>query len=262
MQHANLKDFQNLLQIMKRLRGPEGCPWDREQTSDKLKWYLVEECYEVLDAIEKGSDEKIKEELGDILFQIIFLAEISEEEGGFNIFDVINSAREKMIRRHPHVFDNENAKDSGEVKKIWWRIKEEEKGKEEGCSILDSIPPALPSLLRAFRITKRAAHVGFDWDNVEGVFDKIKEEIEEFRETLKDKNEERMEDEFGDILFSLVNLGRFLEINPEEALRKTIGKFIMRFKDIEMSLKKENKEIGDATLEEMDELWDEAKKKG
>ncbi|MFH2013190.1 MAG: nucleoside triphosphate pyrophosphohydrolase [Pseudomonadota bacterium] len=261
MQDANLEYFKTLLQVMKKLRGPEGCPWDREQTRDTLKWYLVEECYEALDAIEKGLDEKIKEELGDILFQIIFLAEISEEDGMFNIFDVINSAREKMVRRHPHVFQNENAKDSEEVKKIWQKIKKEEKKDEEG-SILDSIPKNLPSLLRAFRITKGAAQIGFDWNNVEGVFNKIKEEIEEFRETLKEKDKEGMENELGDILFSLVNLGRFLEINPEDALRKTINKFIMRFKNIEISSKKKDKEIYDLTMKEMDKLWDEAKKNG
>lgn len=261
MEYTDLRDFEDLLHIMKRLRGPKGCPWDREQTRDKLKWYLIEECYEVLDAIDTGSAEKLKEELGDALFQIVFLAEISEEEGDFNIFDVINSAREKMIRRHPHVFKDKNVKDSKEVKKIWWKIKEEEKG-DEGGSILDSIPEALPSLLRAFRITKRAANIGFDWDNVEGALDKLEEEMEEFKEALKGKNKERIEDELGDILFSVVNLGRFLETNPEEALSKTIGKFTTRFKEIEMSLKKKDTEIGDVTLEEMDKLWDEAKKKG
>jgi len=260
LENASLRGFENLLNVMKRLRSPEGCPWDREQTKYTLKWYLIEECYEVLDAIDLDSAKKLKEELGDTLFQIIFLAELSEEKGDFDIFDVINSAREKMIRRHPHVFSDKIVKDSREVKKIWWKIKEEEKGEEEG-SIFDSIPQPLPSLLRAFRVTKRAANVGFDWGSLEGALDKLEEEIGEFKETLRYKNSDRVEDELGDILFSLVNLCRFLEINPEEALRKTITKFTARFKKMERLLKKEGKKIGDATPEEMDKLWDNAKRR-
>ena len=260
MEDTNLKDFESLLNIMKRLRGPGGCPWDREQTRDTLKWYLVEESYEVLDAIEEGSSDKLKEELGDTLFQIIFLARISEEEGRFNIFDVVNSIREKMIRRHPHVFQDESARDSEEVKKIWWKIKEEEKGKREEA-IFDSIPEALPSLLRAFRITKRAAHAGFDWENPEGALCKLEEETEELKESMNSGNKERMEDELGDVLFSLVNLGRFLDINPEEALRKTIAKFTTRFRVMERLAQEKDLKISDTPLEEMSKLWDEAKTK-
>ena len=255
-----MSDFESLLHIMKKLRGPGGCPWDREQTWDTLKWYLIEECYEVLDAIEENSPDKLKEELGDTLFQIIFLARISEEEGRFNIFDVIHSIREKMVRRHPHVFHDKSARDSGEVKKIWWKIKEEEKGEKEEA-IFDSIPAALPSLLRAFRVTKRAAHAGFDWDKPEGALLKLEEETEELKESINSGNKERMEDELGDVLFSLVNLGRFLDINPEEALRKTIAKFTKRFHVMERLAHEKDLKISDTPIEEMSMLWDEAKKK-
>lgn len=231
MKYADSTDLESLLKVVKKLRGPEGCPWDREQTRESLKGYLIEECYEVLDAIDSGSGEKLKEELGDVLFQIIFLAEMSEEEGDFNIFDVINSAREKMITRHPHVFDGQSAKDSKEVKKTWRKIKEKERGGKG--SALDSIPDSLPSLLRTFKITKRADHAGFDWGNVDEVFDKLEKDIEDLRKILKKENRESLEAEIGVILFSLVNLGRFLEINPEEALRKEINKFVSRFIETE-----------------------------
>ena len=259
MEQSKLNDLEKLLSVMKRLRGPEGCPWDKEQTLDSLKWYLVEECFEVLDAIENGSPEKLMEELGDTLFQIVFLAEISEEEENFNIFDVINSAREKMIRRHPHVFDNQKAYDSNEVKKIWWQIKEEEKGGNE-VSVLDSIPNNLPSLLRAFRISKRASHAGFDYDNIDGVLNKLEERIEEFKVTLNDKEKERMEDELGDILFSLVNLCRFLDINPEDVLRKTTNKFTTRFKEMERSLINKGMKQEETTPEDLKKLWNRTKR--
>ncbi len=230
MENANLKGFESLIRIMKILRGPKGCPWDREQTKDSLKWYLIEECYEVLDSIESKSSEKLKEELGDTLFQIIFLAQISEEEGDFNIFDVIHFSKEKMIRRHPHVFKDKNAKDAFDVKKIWWEIKKEEKAKE-GESILDSIPCALPSLLKSFRILKRAAHAGYDSDNIDEVLDKFDGKIEELKKSLKKQNKDRIEDELGEILFCLTNIGRLFEINPEEALRKKNIEFSSWFKD-------------------------------
>lgn len=230
-----MTDIESLIHVMKRLRGADGCPWDREQTKEKLKWYLVEECYEVLDAIDKGSAENLKEELGDILFQIVFLAEISQEEGDFDMFDVVNSAREKMIRRHPHVFDGKSAKDSNEVKKIWWKIKKEEKSKE-GNSVLDSIPQSLPSLLMAFKITKRAAHADFCMDTADGVLGKLEKAIGEFRKKSRDNDAKRMERDLGDILFSLADLGRTLGINPEEALRKTIMEFVSRFKEMERSI--------------------------
>ncbi len=239
MEYDNAGDLKGLLQVMKRLRGPEGCPWDREQTKETLKWYLVEECYEVLDAIESGSAGQLKEELGDTLFQLVFLAEISEEKKDFNIFDVINFAREKMIRRHPHVFGSESAKDSKDVKKIWWEVKEKEK-EREGSSVLETIPDSLPGLLRAFRITKRAAHAGFDRGSLKGTLAAIEKGIVKLRATVKEKDPDKMEEELGDILFSLVNLGRFLEINPEEALRKAIMKFIYQFKETEKSLKQQN----------------------
>ena len=229
MEKENLKGFESLIRIMKILRGPKGCPWDREQTKDSLKWYLIEECYEVLDAIETGSSEKLKEELGDALFQILFLAQISEEQGDFNIFDVIHSSKEKMIRRHPHVFKDKDAKDALDVKKIWWEIKEEEKAKERG-SIFDSLPCALPSLLKSFRILKRAAHAGYDSDNIDEVLDTFDGKIEGLKESLERQDKDRIEDKLGELLFSLTNIGRLFEINPEEALRKKNIEFSTWFK--------------------------------
>ena len=258
MKDTQMNDLSKLLSIMKRLRGPDGCPWDKEQTLDSIKWYLIEESHEVLQAIESRSPDLLMEELGDTLFQIVFLCEISEEKGDFNIFDVINSAGAKMVRRHPHVFHNQNAQNSKEVKKIWWKIKDEEKGADQS-SILDSVPETLPSLLRAYRIGKRASQAGFDWNNIEGVLEKFEEEVGEFKETLGRKTKARMEDEMGDILFSLTNLCRFLEINPEEALKNTTRKFITRFREVEKSLSKEGKRTGDATPEELKALWNKIK---
>ncbi|MDY6856307.1 MAG: nucleoside triphosphate pyrophosphohydrolase [Thermodesulfobacteriota bacterium] len=229
MENENLKGFEILIRIMNLLRGPKGCPWDREQTKDSMKWYLIEECYEVLDAIETESSEKLKEELGDTLFQILFIAQLSEEQGDFNIFDVIRSVKEKMIRRHPHVFKDKEAKDALDVKKIWWEIKEKEKAKE-GKSILDSIPCALPSLLKSFRILKRAAHAGYDSDKTDDVLHKFDRRIEKFKESLKSQDKDRIEDELGKVLFSLTNIGRLFEINPEEALRKKNIEFSKWFK--------------------------------
>ena len=240
------------------LRSEDGCPWDKEQTRESLKPFLVEETYEVMEAVDEGDPEKIKEELGDLLFQIIFHCQIAKENGEFNINDVIKTISDKMIKRHPHVFGKEKFETAEDVIKQW-----EERKKEEGKfkeSILEGIPKGLPSLLRAQRLQARAAKVGFDWQKVEDVFEKLDEELSEFRDALSNKKQQEIEDELGDIFFVLVNISRFVGINPEDALRKTISKFISRFRYIEMKAADAGKSLSDMTLEEMDALWDEAKK--
>ncbi len=244
---------------MAKLRGENGCPWDREQTRESLKPFLVEEAYEVLEAIDEKNPEAIREELGDLLFQIVFHCRIAEERGEFDIADVIDRIGRKMIARHPHVFGDADYKTSEEVL-VNWEAQKKREGKQRE-SILEGIPGTLPSLLRAHRIQDRASRVGFDWEKVEDVFPKLEEELEEFRAALKGKKQEEIEDELGDVFFMLVNISRFVGINPEDALRKTISKFISRFRYIEMSAADEGKSLSDMSLAEMDELWDEAKKK-
>lgn len=252
-----LDNFQKLLDIMARLRSKDGCPWDKEQTHDSLKPYLIEEAYEVLDAIEEGSPESLKEELGDLLFQIVFHCRLAQERGEFGMNDVIDKISEKMIARHPHVFGGAEYKTPGEVLRQW-----DERKKEEGKlreSVLEGIPAALPSLLRAHRLQSRAAKVGFDWQRIEDVLAKLDEEIAEFGAALDKKEQDAIEDELGDMLFVLVNLSRFVKVNPEDALRKTISKFIARFRYIEKKAAERGKSLSDMTLREMDALWDEAK---
>jgi len=246
---------------MARLRGPAGCPWDREQTPESLKPFLVEECYEVIEALDEGSPDKVKEELGDLLFQIIFHARIAEEQGTFTIQDVISAIVDKMTRRHPHVFGEEKVSTSGEVLANWEEIKKKEKAHQERTSILDGVPQGMPALLRAHGIQKRAARVGFDWNELDEALPKLDEEIAEFKESLKTKDATAIEDELGDIFFMLVNISRFLEINPEDALRKTISKFIHRFRYIEENAAEAGRSLKEMTLDEMEKLWQEAKKK-
>ncbi len=254
------KIFSQLVDLMAQLRGPAGCPWDREQTPESLKPFLIEECYEVLDALDEGAPDKVRDELGDLLFQIIFHARIAEEKGAFTITDVINAIVEKMTRRHPHVFGEEKVSTSGEVLANWEEIKKKEKAHQERTSILDGVPQGLPALLRAHGIQKRAARVGFDWKELDEALPKLDEEIAEFKESLKSKDASGIEEELGDIFFMLVNISRFLEINPEDALRKTIGKFIHRFRHIEKHAVEAGRSLNDMTLEEMEKLWQEAKK--
>ena len=254
-----MNNFQKLLDIMTALRSGNGCPWDKEQTAESLKPFLVEETYEVLEALDEGDPKKIKEELGDLLFQIVFHCQLAKERGEFDMDDVIKNIGDKMISRHPHVFGKEKFETSEEVSKQWdERKKEEGKIKE---SILEGIPKELPSLLRAHKLQTRAAKVGFDWQRVEDVMEKLEEELHEFRSALKSKEQKEIEDELGDIFFVLVNISRFVGVNPEDALRKTISKFISRFRYIEMKARDAGKNISDMTLEEMDTLWDEAKER-
>jgi tetrapyrrole methylase family protein/MazG family protein len=253
--------FEELKAIMSRLRGPDGCPWDREQTHLSLRPYLIEEAYEVLEAIESGVPERLLEELGDLLLQIIFHSQIARESGEFDVEDVIESIEEKLKRRHPHVFGGRTVRDSREVVKGWERIKQQESNGKKGAeaSILSGIPRELPALLKAHRVQEKAARVGFDWDHIDKVFAKVDEELAEFREAYRRRNREAVEDELGDVFFALVNLARFLETNPEDALRRTIDKFIARFQYVEAQLREQGCQPQQVGLEEMDRLWEKAK---
>ncbi len=250
--------FKRLLEIMEALRTK--CPWDREQTRESIKPFLIEETYEVIEAIDEGEPEKIKEELGDLLFQIIFQCQIAKERDEFTIDDVMEHIASKMVSRHPHVFGEARYKTAEEVLNQW-----EERKKEEGKqreSILEGIPKALPALIKAHRVQSRAARVGFDWKDIKEVLEKLNEELREFREALERGSQAEIEDELGDIFFSLVNISRFVGVNPEDALRKTISKFISRFRHIEIKAKEMGRSLSEMTLEEMDKLWDEAKERG
>lgn len=252
-------NFKKLLDIMSALRSENGCPWDKEQTRESLKPFLIEETYEVLEAIDENDPEKIKEELGDLLFQIVFHCQIAKELNEFDMNDVLKGITEKMINRHPHVFGKEKLKTSEEVLRQW-----EERKKVEGKfkeSILDGIPKEMPALIRAQRLQARAAKVGFDWKSVEDVLEKLDEELREFKSALKEKDQKEIEDELGDLFFVLVNISRFVGVNPEDALRKTISKFISRFRYIEMKVAEAGKNLSNLTLNEMDMLWEEAKRK-
>lgn len=250
-------DFRELLNIMEKLRGEKGCPWDKEQTRESLKPYIVEEAYELLEAIEENDPEKIKEELGDLLFQIVFQSQIARENKEFDMSDIIDKIAKKMVSRHPHVFGNTTCSTSDEVV-AQWEVQKKREGKLRE-SILEGVPETLPSLLRAHRLQKRAAGVGFDWEKADDVLKKLDEELKEFKEALGTKNKDMIEDELGDIFFMLVNISRFIGVNPEDAHRKTISKFIHRFRYIEMKAAEQGRKLSDMTLHEMDKLWDEAK---
>lgn len=253
------KRFNNILKIMSRLRGKKGCPWDKEQTTESLKPFLIEEAYEVIEAIDEKSPEKMKEELGDLLLQVVFHAQLAKERKEFDIDDILTTLEEKLIRRHPHVFGDLSYEDAKEVLVQWEKIKKQEKANIKRESMLDSVPKELPALLRAHRLQDKASRVGFDWKHIDDVFKKVEEEIKEFKGAVEKKKPDEIEDELGDIFFALVNVARFLEINPEDALRKTISKFISRFRYIEEKAKEAKRELSDMTLEEMDKYWEEAK---
>jgi tetrapyrrole methylase family protein/MazG family protein len=260
-QSANQKyTMEHLLEIMDQLRGENGCPWDKEQTHQSLKPYLIEEAYEVLEAIEKNAHAEMCEELGDLLFQIIFHAQVAKETAKFNFSDIIQRIAEKMIRRHPHVFGDTEVKNSRDVLVNWEKIKQKEK-EHNAHSVLEGVPRHLPSLMMAHRLQTKVARVGFDWPHISQALDKVREEFAEFEAAVKEEKREKMEEELGDILFSLVNVARFIEVNPEEALRKTIQKFIARFRYIEESIRRQNLSFNDVTLEDMDKLWEESKDK-
>jgi tetrapyrrole methylase family protein/MazG family protein len=249
--------FEELVDIVAKLRAPDGCPWDREQTRETLIPYLIEEFYELIDAFDENDNGAIKEELGDLLFQIVLQSQLSKERGDFNIDDVIEEIAQKMISRHPHVFGDENLETSEDVK-MWWEKQKMSEGKIHE-SIMDRVPRSLPALLRAHKLQIKATKVGFDWEKIEDVFAKLDEEIGEFREALGKKEHEEIEDELGDILFVLVRIANFVKVNPEDALRKTINKFLYRFRHIESEASLQGRNLSEMTLEEMDALWRAAK---
>jgi len=252
-------NLEELVRIMAALRGEKGCPWDREQTAESLKPFIVEEAYEILDAIDERNPDLIKEELGDLLFQIVFQCRIAEEKGEFEIGDVIDGIGKKMTSRHPHVFGGSDIRTSEEVLVKWDEHKKREGKQSE--SILEGIPKTLPALLRARKLQDRAAKVGFDWEKIDDVLSKLDEEVAEFKQAVRSRKETAIEDELGDILFMIVNISRFIGVNPEEALRKTISKFISRFRYIEMAAAERGEKLADMSLAEMDALWDKAKER-
>ncbi|EIA15906.1 nucleoside triphosphate pyrophosphohydrolase [Clostridium perfringens] len=256
---GNKKDFQDLLDIIETLRNPGGCPWDREQTHESLKSALLEECYEVIDAIENKDEDALIEELGDVLLQVVFHASIGKEDGYFDIMDVIGGISNKMINRHPHVFGNEEANTSEQVLVNWDEIKKEEKGIKTLTEEMQNIAKSLPATTRAYKVQKKAKKVGFDWDDVNCAMDKVKEELNEIKEVYNCEDKSIIEGEVGDLLFACINVARFLEVDGELALDKTIKKFIKRFSYIENEAIKNNKNLKDMTLEERDKLWEEAK---
>lgn len=256
------KQFSKLRQIIAELRGPNGCPWDKEQTHQSLKKYLIEESFEVIEAIDEDDIDHLIEELGDVLLQVMLHAQIGEDDGYFSIDDVIESISDKMVRRHPHVFADSEAETADDVVKNWQEIKKAEKGEDTVTSHLEGVGKHLPNTLRAYEIQKKAAKVGFDWDKVEDAFAKVREEIEEFEREMKGNDSEHLMQEFGDILFAFINVARFYKINPEEALFHTNQKFIRRFTYVEQRVKESSKDFDDFTLAELDEFWNEAKRKG
>ncbi|CAG9614411.1 Phosphoribosyl-ATP pyrophosphatase [Bacillus rhizoplanae] len=253
------QQFDVLRNIIAELRGPNGCPWDKKQTHQSLKKYLIEEAYEVLEAIDEEDDDHLVEELGDVLLQVMLHAQIGEDEGWFSIDDVIRTLSEKMVRRHPHVFGDVSVETAADVVVNWEEIKKQEKGSIKE-SILSGIPKSLPQLMRAYEIQKEAAKVGFDWDDVEPMMEKVGEEWEEFQREVTAMDEEKMLAEFGDLVFAFVNIARYYKINPEEALHKTNEKFMSRFLYMEAKVASMEKEMQDLSLKELDALWEEAKR--
>ncbi len=254
-------NFDDVLSIIRRLRSDDGCPWDNEQTYGSLRKYLLEETYEALDAIDSGDFSMLCEELGDCIWEILFIARIAEQEKRFSIDDVVQVLAKKMIRRHPHIFGEAKIKDSEAVLKQWARIKLEEGKTSFTSDILDKIPKSTPALLRAYRIGERVAKVGFDWENGDQVMEKFHEEIDEFKEAMDHGNKKRMEEEFGDMLFALSQVARHLDISPEDALRNASDKFTRRFSQVEKEAKEKGQELANMSIDQLEALWKNSKKK-
>lgn len=251
-----LQAFGRLLDIMDELRVK--CPWDAKQTNESLRTNTIEETYELCEAIIKDDDQEIKKELGDVLLHVVFYSKLGEEKEAFDIADVCNSLCDKLIFRHPHVFGDDAAKTAGEVEQSWEQIKLKEKGGNK--TVLEGVPASLPSIAKAHRIQDKARNAGFDWDKKEDVWHKVKEEIAEVEKEIATMDSDKMEGEFGDLFFSLINAARLYKVNPDNALERTNQKFIKRFNYIEQEAKKQGKKLKDMTLAEMDVLWEEAKK--
>lgn len=257
MNFKETRPLYQLAEIAEKLRSENGCVWDKKQTMMSLRKYAIEEAYEVQDAIESGDNKLIAEELGDLFYQTYAHAQIAKEENLFDIDDVAKGIIEKLIRRHPHVFGDENITDHNEVSIRWEKIKKEEKGKDQ--SILDGVPKHLPALLKAHRVQEKTSRIGFDWSKITDVEEKLDEEIIEFKNAITNNEKENLFEEFGDILFTMVNISRFLNIDPEEALQASTKKFMNRFKHVEKKSHELDKELKDMSLQEMDSLWNEAK---
>lgn len=261
--------FEKLVALQKRLRAPNGCPWDREQTHRSLRTYLIEEAYEVLDAMESGDDLKFAEEMGDLLLQIVFHSQIAAEEGRFTVSDVIREVHEKMVRRHPHVFGTKRAKDAAEVLKNWEQIKAKERAKQgpsespsdaKPVSVLDGVPRGLPATLEGLQLTKKAARIGFDWDDAAGILSKMREENAELQQALKNNDSRKIEEELGDLLFAAINLARFLHVDPEIALKNANAKFAQRFRGMERLARENGRKLENVPRAEMEAFWESAKR--
>ncbi|MGB3852637.1 MAG: nucleoside triphosphate pyrophosphohydrolase [Tunicatimonas sp.] len=252
-----LSAFDRLLTIMDELR--ERCPWDQKQTIDSLRHLTIEETYELSDAILQGDLPEVQKELGDLALHLVFYAKIASEQGAFTITEVLEGISDKLVRRHPHVYGDVTADDAGTVERNWEQIKLQEKGAVKK-TVLGGVPPSLPALLKAYRMQEKARGVGFDWEHGEQVWEKVQEELQEFKEELRSGDAVKQEEEFGDLLFSLVNYARFAGINPEDALERTNKKFMRRFNYLEQRVQEEGKNLGDMTLNEMNVYWEEAKK--
>lgn len=250
----------DLVEVIRKLRSPGGCPWDIEQTHHSIRQNLIEETYEVIEAIDKEDTELLKEELGDVLLQVVFHSIIEEEQSSFNIDDVADGVCKKMIIRHPHVFADVKADTTEQVLSNWDKIKMKTKSQNTQSEVLEGISRSLPALMRSQKIQQKAAKVGFDWDNVNGAADKLTEEIEELKEAIQEGNSDHIEEELGDVLFSAVNVSRFVKVDAEKALYNACEKFISRFSKMEKLANEENIKINETSLEALDELWEKAKK--
>ncbi|MFI5057643.1 MAG: nucleoside triphosphate pyrophosphohydrolase [Candidatus Acidiferrales bacterium] len=263
--------FEKLVALQARLRAANGCPWDREQTHASLRTYLIEEAYEVLDALESGDDAKFAEEMGDLLLQIVFHSQIARETRRFTVADVIRDVHDKMVRRHPHVFGEKRARNAADVLKNWEQIKSEERrakgagsdadaAKQHAQSLMAGVARSLPATMEGLQLTRRAARIGFDWDEVEGIFEKIREEGAELRHALGTKDQMKVEEEIGDLLFAAVNLARYVHVDPEIALKKANAKFARRFRSMEQIARDSGSPLEGVSRAEMEALWDTAKR--
>jgi MazG family protein len=252
------RTFDDLVKLMTTLRGPGGCPWDRKQTLPDLKPFVIEEAYEVVDAIDRDDRASLVEELGDMLLEAVFIAEITREEGTFDIYDSITAIHDKLVRRYPHVFAGAQADDAEQVLVNWEKLKQDER-KAENKSGLAGVPQSMPALLKASRLTEKAARVGFDWRRTEDVFDKLDEEIGELRAAVANGDAANIHEEIGDLLFTIANIARKVNVNAEEALQSTNRKFMRRFESMEARVRERDQNLDQLELEEMDRLWDDAK---
>lgn len=253
------RSFQELVELMKKLRGPDGCPWDRQQTLATLKPFIIEEAYEVVDAIDREDWAGLREEIGDLLLQTVFASQVAAENGQFDIHDSVTTIHDKLVKRHPHVFQDVKADTADQVLQNWERMKSAERKKEEK-SLMSGVPGSLPALLKASRLTEKAARVGFDWKTTGDIFEKIAEEVAELKEAVDHQDRSAIEDELGDLCFTIANIARHLKINPEEALQRANRKFQARFQWMESNIAGRSRSFDDFDLEGLDELWESAKK--